>query len=227
MVKFLTVVVLLFIWTSVLASDDGKVVVPFLFTEDQQVKSSNFEDSIKKSVELKKNTVLNAPLTRLEYILMRLGTNLNDSDHTALVLSRYKEFFERYPLLDLEPKLEGTASYDSKSGKIVVSYELTQVGRPKKSLKSICQGLIAELEVVAPQQPLGFFYQNTAFGILIHDNPEQWAQLSKMIGNNIIQIGTIGSSPEKEVRHSFSCMKERAKAELIYSKSSFDLRKDH
>jgi hypothetical protein len=70
------------------ASDD-KVEVPFLFTDDQAAPQADPSQSIKPTDVLRTDAYLNAPMTRLEYMLTRMEMRLNNETTVAVIKPKF------------------------------------------------------------------------------------------------------------------------------------------
>ena len=66
--------------------------IPFLFSEDEQLDQTEVTEAIPRSKDLQTDPFLNAPMTRLEYLLTQLESHINNK--TSLVRSEVSEGFE-------------------------------------------------------------------------------------------------------------------------------------
>ena len=100
--------------------EEPKVKVPFLFTEDEQLQQTEIEQVIAKSDELSTDSYLNAPLTRLDYLLINLEKRL-DEGKSSVLRSVIKHFatIERKSFW-VDASIEAFARYDADRGRILV-----------------------------------------------------------------------------------------------------------
>src|SRR5438132_12731641 len=78
---------LLSLTTSTLARDDD-VKVPFLFTEDEKLVQTELREAVPRSSTLPADQFLNAPMTRLEYMLTTLEARINEESWKSLIHDR-------------------------------------------------------------------------------------------------------------------------------------------
>jgi hypothetical protein len=138
--------------------------VPFLFAEDEALSDSGeFFDKIEKSHEIEKDEFLQSPLTKLDYILMKLENELiGQKDRIAGEINTYFEKQGKYS----EANLEFHAYYRENFGRIGLKVEITGLGKPKQPMKKFCDEIIEELQSVFPQEPSGFMMYHRSLGIL-------------------------------------------------------------
>jgi hypothetical protein len=150
-------VVLLFAAT---ASAADKVEVPFLFTEDQAIAPSDLQRDLGSSDAIRSDGYLTAPLTRLEYMLTRLETRLNDELTMSIIKKELRERFEpgRPPFDD--QRVMGFVRYCDEQGKIIAGYDVENLGRPRIPMRTACDKLLDTVRWSLPL--LGFMYHNTA-----------------------------------------------------------------
>jgi hypothetical protein len=93
------VIILLLIVARVTTADAGghNVTIPFLFTDDQALAESDLQKDTGSSDLLRKDLYLNAPLTRLEYMLTLMAARLNKDNAIAVLRAELLKQFDRAP----------------------------------------------------------------------------------------------------------------------------------
>lgn len=141
--------------------------VPFLFSQDQAVRqtSDQFNAGVEPRPKLKPDDWLNAPLTRLDYILMRLDKELDDRAK-SLPQVVFRDSFEP-EFVGMAPAIEFSVGYSDEKARLVVSARADGLGRPKKPMKDACDTLISAIEQIVPvKEPIGYTWHNNALGQL-------------------------------------------------------------
>ena len=90
---FITGLLVLFLTTSNLAHADP-VKVPFLFSEDEKLDQTEMRAAIPRSSDLQGDPYLNAPMTRLEYMLTQLEARINGEGSKDTIRSLLSDAFE-------------------------------------------------------------------------------------------------------------------------------------
>jgi hypothetical protein len=218
-------VVLLFAAT---ASAADKVEVPFLFTEDQAVAPSDLQRNLGSSDALRSDPYLTTPLNRLEYMLTRLETRLNDELTITIIKKQLRERFEAgRPPFD-EQKVEGFVRYSDEQGKIIAGYNVEHLGRPRIPMRTACDKLLDTVSWALPQELLGFLYHNTALGVLQQKSFDQYTTPLQKLASNVVHRVTISSMTETQndnVHHGLRCQRVAKDSRILYDKFSFKNRR--
>ena len=217
--------------TTIPATAENKVKVPFLFTEDQGLPQTDLEAVIEASDVLKKNKWLNAPMTRLEYLLSQIEANLNSDDTTSLLLRKLVNYFERVParFRYSEPVIKGTARYYENVGKVSAIIDARYFGKPKHPLRKTCDEILNFLAQKVPQEVAGNLYQNAYLKILVRADYREYDPIIDILVRNIVHAGTIttmtdGGTEGGVVYHTLTCMKADKDAATVYSKYSYRIK---
>ncbi len=245
MKKFFTILTF-FLFISLNAHSLEKAIFPF--TIDEQVQDYKEDENIIsiESKELNSDKYWNTPLTRLDYILFQLkkaaDKNQNKlikvySDGSSLLRSNFEryenlkksqEFFGKYK----EPQVKNNIFFDEKKGKIVVMFQIDDVGKPKKPMKEICAKIL-DLNIIGswgmPDQKMsGYLYHNTLLNELFRggdfdDYTEHLQKIADNIAYALSITSTISNSLEKRDEDvlSMTCFKLSNNNEIDYRKRSY------
>jgi hypothetical protein len=157
--------VLCFMFLPIHGEISAKERPTFLFGEDEALSDTGeFFDAIEKSSEIKNDEFLQTPLSRLDYVLIKLEEELNSEKE--YLTSKIKAYFERIDDHYSPPYAEFSASYSEKIGRIELGAHFYALGKPRKSMKSFCNEIIEDLQVMFPQKPEGLMMYNRSLGIL-------------------------------------------------------------
>ena len=105
---------------------EDDVKVPFLFSEDDKLAQTELREAVPRSNALAADQYLNAPMTRLDYMLMMLEAQLNEPLQKKLILSRVSTSFEPREMTNATKlpttidAINGYARYDRQIGRIFV-----------------------------------------------------------------------------------------------------------
>lgn len=204
-------------------SEGEEVRIPFLFTQDQELHQSDFQKIQPKSDVLETDEYLNKPLTRLEYLLIKLEETIKEGENSAL--AEVAKNFDQSPFLfSTEASIGSSVRYSRDHGKIFVSYQFSDLGRPMKPMSSTCADALEKLSFHAPQMVLGYWYHNKLLGVLQQGDPEDYSKMLEVIAQNIVLVANLESVTEdKHViqHHYLSCLRVSDGGEIQYSRSSF------
>ena len=165
---FSILVFLLLVYPNIAISEKQIVEIPFLFTEDEKLKTIETYDDIlhDKSQAILKDEYLSEPLTKLDFVLIKMNEEVEAQiDYMKIYLEggydkdfeTIKPPWENYPTS--YPKLSGSVRFKQKQGKIIISTFLEGAGKPRKPLNKICKDLMAYY-LRFPQEPeLNYVYQ--------------------------------------------------------------------
>ena len=220
----------------------------FPFTVDEQIQT--FKDGGEKIVTNKSNELIkdeywNTPLTKLDYYLIQLKNKADEtskeigkiySDGSAYLL----EYFDRIEYLKKYQKLFGKYEsfsitnrvfYDEIKGKIIISFDISGVGKQKKPMKELCKILI-DKKLFLNGMPDQSYNRPSNHRFLLNQLyrggtwKKNYDQQLKKIANNIVYkvniTSKVSTSSEKMNYNLFgvSCFKLNDKDKIIYRKWS-------
>ena len=198
---------------------DKDVKVPFLFAEDDKLPQAELRESIARSHALQADQFLNGPMTRLEYMLTRLESRLNEDLQTGYIHDRLAEAFDRG---NVAPTISGFAFYDVEAGRLSVGYRIEALGRPRKPLKSTCDELLTELKIRAPQELLGYTYHNTVLGVLAQKPYSEYTSSLELLANNLVhRVRLQSTAADYRTVHGLACQRNEKDAPVLYHRFSF------
>ncbi len=221
----LVVGLLLLLTTSALAIEDD-VKVPFLFSEDEKLDQTELKGAIPRSSVLQGDLYLNAPMTRLEYILTRLETELNRESWMSVMRDQLAAAFEPNRMKPHAASISiiGFARYYREIGRIFVGYEIRDLGRPRKPMRTTCDELLSKLELIAPQQLQSFLYHNTVLGVLAQEDFSKYTPALETLAKSVVHKVTLESKTEDlRVVHGLVCQRAGEGAPVLYHRFSFKL----
>jgi hypothetical protein len=136
--------------------------VPFLFAEDEALSDSgDFYDQINKSDEIGNDEFLQSPLTKLDYVLMKLEDELQG--HESSINSRINDYFDNNIM---GSGFNFSVRYIERTGRIVFYVKVMTLGKPKQPMKKFCDEIIKHLQIFFPQEPKGYLMYHQSLGIL-------------------------------------------------------------
>ena len=201
-----------------------RVEVPFLFTEDQALSSTFVVEELTPSRELGENAFLNAPLTRLDYILIEIEDRLNRPSTIANAKTTLRKAFGRVVPHGSGIEFTGYARFMKESGKVVVSYTARGLGEPKVPMSQTCTELMKYLlSYTIPQKPFGYMYHNTVLGVLAREDHDVYTPVLAVLAKNVVHVIKLQSSINRSY-HYLGCVKEHEGAPVKFYKSSFELK---
>lgn len=216
---------LLVFTTPALADKDVKV--PFLFNEDEALVQSVLKNVVPRSSALSADPYLNAPFTRLDYLLMMLEAALNKEGNRLNVLQEVEDGFE--PMEGFMGKrsadITGLARYELANGRIAIMYSVENVGRPLRPMRETCDKILSSLEYIAPKKQLGYLYHNTVLGILAQTDFAEYTPALNTLAKSIVHGVRLKSQTEKmKVNHFLTCLRSGKDTPVHYSRMSFKLK---
>jgi hypothetical protein len=204
--------------------------VDFLFAEDNQNTrtSKQFGDGIRPKSLIKQNEWLNAPLTRLDYVLMSIEARLNKEAREA-ALEYLPQYFERSTSIFARPSADFSARYAEERGRLVLIGTIRDVGKRKKPMKEFCRSILSFLSMLYPHNPIGYSWQNTALRILqrgastdqVYDDAAKTLAESAVYSVSVTSTYKIG---DKDAIYEMSCRQQEDGGEITYSSFSGYLR---
>ena len=196
--KILLLVISLFLWPFLSNTYAEKKELQFLFSEDQNIKSlKNPEEliqNLKVEDDVKNDKWLNSPPTRIELLTIVL----NQYHKERMAQYDFNQFFsERFEKRRrefesggrLSTNIEFWANYIPKIGSFVVFCSVNNLGKPKKSMKSIVKELISLIYTWGYYDGIVFPYQATflkCFEIFPGTDKETIAKIMK--GNILVAV---------------------------------------
>jgi hypothetical protein len=226
---------------------DEKPIFPFTVDEQIQTFKDGGENIINnKSNELIKDEYWNTPLTKLDYYLLQLKEKAHEvskeiklihSDGSGYLieyfekienLKKYQRLFGKY--VDFE--VSSDVYYLEDRGKIVIGFEIRDVGKAKKPMKELCKNLL-EKDLFRRGMPDPSFSNPIYYRMLLNqlyrggERKTYENQLKKIANNIVYQVNItskVSTSLEKSDYNLFSvnCYKLNDKDEIIYRKWSFE-----
>lgn len=220
----------------------------FPFTIDEQVEDFKENENIIsiESKALNSDKYWNTALTRLDYILFQLKKIADENQKKLIKVhsdgsSLLGSYFERYENLKkfqdilgkyVKPEVKNNIYFDEKKGKILVWFQIDNVGKPKKPMKEACAKIL-DLYIIGglgmPDQKIsGYTYHNTILNELFRGGDyDDYTEHLKKIANNIVYAlgitSNISNSLEKRDEDilNMTCFKLSNNDEIDYRKWSF------
>ena len=201
----------------------ARMEVPFLFTEDQVLSNTNFIDELTPSRALGDNAFLNAPLTRFDYILIKMEDELNVPLSIDIAKTMLRKAFGRVVPPHRGIDITGQARFMKESGKVIVSYTARGLGEPKVPMNQTCTMLMKYLlSLKFPQRLLGYTYHNTVLGVLAREEADVYTPVLAALAKNVVHVVKLESSKNRS-HHFLTCAKEHEGAPVKFGKFSFEL----
>ena len=123
----LTGLLLLFLSIPTIARGDD-VKIPFLFTEDEKLAQTELRQAVPHSNALQADQFLNAPMTHLDYMLMKLEARLNGELAKMLTQEPLERGFDLSGRkLIFKPSVEGFARYNAGTGRVFVGLAVSDL----------------------------------------------------------------------------------------------------
>jgi hypothetical protein len=205
------------------AADAASKAVDFLFSEDNQIVNTpeQFQNSITEKTLVRDDKWLNEPLTRLDYVLIRIQAHLNTTlSNVAQHIIR--EDFDTSEL-KLDPSVEFSPGYSDEKGRLFIGASVGTVGKPKKPMKEFCQTLLIWIEQSYPLKPLGYAWQNSALGLLIRNDAEKYQDVVQKLAESAIITVKVSGGYTSDSKHSFfqvGCMRQEGGGPITFYKYS-------
>jgi len=197
--------------------------VDFLFAEDNQNLHTDqqYRDFILPKSLIKESEWLNAPLTRLDYVLMGIEERLNKEARGA-ALEYIPQYFERSSSPLARPSADFSARYIEALGRIVLVGDVRDVGKPKKPMKEFCQRMFALLSLLYPREFLGYHWQNTTLRVLMREgsNAPAYVDAASRLAESVVysmNITSVYKVGDREALFTMDCRKQDDKGEVSYS----------
>ncbi|MEP6934520.1 MAG: hypothetical protein ABI988_11330 [Nitrospirota bacterium] len=207
--------------TATLAQD---VKVPFLFTDDEKLDQTQVMEAIPRSSDLQSDPYLNAPMTRLEYILTLLETYLQH-DWIDMVRQPLSDGFalrrKLYPS-ESSISIKAFARYPADIGRIIVGYHISDLGQPKRAMRTTCDRLLSDLAHTAPQDTSTFFYHNTILGVLLQDDFRKYTPALEVVAKSIVHK-VILESEDTHAHYTLTCQRTGKGTPTQYQRHSFKI----
>lgn len=218
----------------------------FAFTADDKVKNFEENETIIKdnSTDIKTDKYWNKPLTKLDYALMQFKKT---ADETTKKIIKDKEGIYRYFNRLEHPKkyrdvtgkygdydVSNAVYFDEKTGKIIVSFNITDLGKPKEPMSEICKKIMKyDLMFMPPQKMRGYTYHNRILKEIYRgDDYKNYTKHLEKIANNLVYIlsltSNIATSETKADEDMFqmTCYKLNSEENYILRKISYGFVED-
>jgi hypothetical protein len=201
------------------------VATDFLFSEDNQITASTdqFLSSVQPKALLRQDKWLNEPLTRLDYVLMKIEAEMPER----------LNFWARQLVSDSfekgtgDPDVTFRAGYYEAKQRLILSVDFKRVGKPKKPMKEVCKSILTYLGTMYPQGPAGFLWENIALGILARGDESLYQNSIPALFKSVMHMADITSFYDtggKTSMFSIKCTRQEADGPIVYFKYSADLR---
>ena len=169
---------------------------------------------------------LNQPLTRLDYILIRMESTITES--TAATLEMAGIFFERSAVVGMDPSVDFSVRYSNPTGRIFVMTRLEYVGEPKRPMTEVCEDMINRLEAALPLAPSGYSWNNNALGLLQRDDDSSvYDEIAQTLASSTVLIATVDALYETDDqigRFVIRCVKQDAAGPILFFRHSKQFR---
>ena len=241
--KFLFILLILFLPAHALTLE--KAIFPF--TVDEKVPESEDNKSFieKSSKDLINDDYWNSPLTKLDYMLMQIkksaektssyllseedtrGTVLDSYFEKQMYLKRFRSVFGTYK----KATLDNYVYFNEDKGKIIVSFNVGELGKSKKPMKEICSEMM-ELYLgglyMPEQKLLGYSYHNNLLKELFRGGEyKDYNKYLEKIANNLVYVLSLTSINQKsmdkrdEEIFNMTCFKTSDKSDIEFRKWSY------
>lgn len=213
---------------------DAPIASPgFLFSEDAKVGQTieQFKSGIERKSLIREDKWLNAPLTRLDYVLLNIQMQLN-AFLPETVMSFIKDNFDRtdsygdVPYLP-SPEVEFSARYSDELGRLVLRAHVVNLGRPNKPMKESCETILGFMERSYPLNPFGYSWQNGALDLLMRADADEYVSVVKKLSASVVLMTHLTATYRKDGRNaffSFGCRKQKDGGQIVFYKYSSFLR---
>jgi hypothetical protein len=218
-------VALVLLLASASHGSDNKVEVPFLFTEDQAVPLTDLSKSIPPTDVVRTDPYLNAPMTRLEYMLTRMEVALNNETTLAVVTGDLRKRFERSPRPIHGESVRGVVGFSERSGRVHVGYIIQGMGRARSPIREACQQVLMWVDRTLPFEHVGNTLHSSLLGVLGQTDYSAYTPvLGKLASNFVHQVRISSESEEGKVHHTLVCQRTVKDGPIAYDKMSFRLK---
>jgi hypothetical protein len=211
--------------SSSFAQDKTRKSPDFLFAEDNKAQTAESCDlGLKPKALLKGDEWLNAPLTRLDYIIMNMQNRLTQRA-TDTFKEMAPEYFEPSPMRWVTPSIDFTVRYYEEKGRLLLIANVSDVGKPKKPMTESCRGVARLIELQYPMTLSGFTWHNSALGILLRSastDPQYTEAIQKLIDSSLIMVTISSTYKEGETTQLFvlNCRKQNKDSDFEFTKLS-------
>jgi len=186
---------------------EKKEAPPFAFTADDKVKDFKENELIikEKSSDIKTDEYWNKPLTKLDYVLMQFKKNADETTKNILKdkggiyryfdklehAKKYRSVTGQYG----EYEVSNAVHFDEKSGKILVSFNITGLGKPKEPMSEICKKIMKyDLMFMPPQKMRGYTFHNRILNEIYRgDSYKNYNNHLEKIANNLVYVLSLSS----------------------------------
>ena len=239
--KFLFILLVIIIPTHALTLE--KAIFPF--TVDEQVTESEDNKSFikKSSKDLINDDYWNSPLTKLDYMLMQIkksaektsdyllseidgGTVLDIYFEKQMFLKKYRSVFGTYK----KPTIDNYVYFNEENGKIIVSFNVGELGKSKKPMKEICSEMMKLYlgGLHMPQQKLiGYSYHSLLKELFRGGEYKDYNKYLEKIANNLVYVLSLTSINQKsmdkrdEEIFNMTCFKTSDQSDTEFRKWSY------
>jgi hypothetical protein len=211
------------------AHAQGKDAPEFLFSEDSKIADTreNFAERLQTRKLIEADAWLNAPLTRLDYVLVRMQARLEQSI-PATVQEYAPTYFERkvvYANFTSKPTTDIDVRYYAEKGRLLVTADIGDLGKPKKPMKEFCELISQVMQGAFSFKQAGYLWHNYALGPLMRDassRPEYQQAVENLAGSMVVTINlsSIYKVGERNALYQVVCRKQGEKDPMEFIRSS-------
>jgi hypothetical protein len=222
--RLVAIATVVFAFTGSAYGQSKDVQVPFLFTQDESLSSTDVQRNIASSDTIRWDGYLTAPITRLEYMLMRMDTRLNEENLIALIKEELTRRFDSPKPKIISETTKGYALYSESHGKVFTGYIVDHLGRPRVPMREACDKVLSHVDMSLPQELLGAIYHNTVLGVLAQKDYSEYTPALRNLVANLVHRVRIVAKTDDGVLYALSCQRASKEAPIVYYKQSFRLR---
>jgi hypothetical protein len=182
--------------------------------------AQQYPSSVEPRPFLRDDTWLNAPLSRLDYVLMNVQSRLN-ANLPVIVEGEARDYFE--PFYNQPASVEFDARYSEEKGRIVLIGSVDTVGKPKKPMKAFCESVISWMRQSYPLKPLGYLWYDNGLGLLIRGDAKKYRDEVINLMKSAVLSATVSSSYASAGKNLFfqvGCMQQAADGPITFYKYS-------
>lgn len=213
------------------AADTPNASPSFLFSEDARVgqTTEQFTSSFEAKSLIREDKWLNAPLTRLDYVLLNIQARLTNY-LSGVVQDSIKEDFEPTNSfgemsLVVAPAVEFSARYVEDTGRLVLLARVDNLGKPRKPMKDFCETVLGYMRAFYPlrQNLVGQYWQDGALGLLIRGDPKKYSEAANTLSASALYLINMSASylvDGKNTLFRFGCRQQSAGGPISFYKLS-------
>jgi hypothetical protein len=201
--------------------------VEFLFEEDNQIEQLSEQDgaSIEPKAPVPADKWLSEPLTRLDYVLMKIEATLKENLEGVARRITY-EYFEAEP--DSHPSLGVGAAFSDEKRRLYLGVDVHSSGKPRKPMKEFCELMIGHIEMWFPlKQPMDLAWASSVLGVLMRDYyPGKYRDVIQKLANSVaikVIVDSVYNSGGKDTLFEVGCNRQQADGPIAFHKRTYVL----